>query len=158
MSSLGRSKEQFQFVDGAVSEVILQRTKHALTQIPIRSNPYLQWILTGEFPNIEDTHPYLSTEGLKRLKAQDSTLTFVHSGVVEYLKECEPNSIDAFNFSNIFEYLSPTEHEEIRRRSIRAAKAGARVAYSNLLAPRSCPVSLRDELKKTFSENLSNFD
>jgi S-adenosylmethionine-diacylglycerol 3-amino-3-carboxypropyl transferase len=146
MASMGRSKEQFNYVEGPVSEAFLQRTKHALTQIPIRSNPYLQWILRGEYPNIEETHPYLSSEGLKRLKSRSSTMTFVHSGVVEYLQKCEPNSIDAFNFSNIFEYLSPAEYEEILRLSIRAATDGARVAYWNLLAPRSCPESLRSDL------------
>jgi len=142
MASLGRSPEQFRYVQGPVSEMILRRTKHALTEIPIQSNPYLQWILTGQFTDIEDAHPYLTFTGLRRLKERSPKMTFVHSGIVEYLEQCDSNSIDAFNFSNIFEYLSPEEHEHILQLCIRVATDGARMAYWNLLAPRSRPESL----------------
>jgi len=142
MASLGRSPEQFRYVRGPVSEAILHRTKHALTEIPIRSNPYLQWILTGSFTDINDAHPYLTEMGLRRLKEKSPKMTFIHRGVVEYLESCEANSIDAFNFSNIFEYLSPEEHEHILNLCVRAATDGARIAYWNLLTPRSRPESL----------------
>lgn len=146
MASLGRSPEQFQYVEGPVSEMILRRAKHAMTEIPIQSNPYLQWILTGKFTNIDDAHPYLTTAGIRRLKQLSPTMTFVHSGIVDFLEKCEDNSIDAFNFSNIFEYLSPEQHEYILQLCLRVGTDGARLAYWNLLAPRSRPESLSDRI------------
>jgi S-adenosylmethionine-diacylglycerol 3-amino-3-carboxypropyl transferase len=146
MSALGRSPEQFRYVDGPVSELILHRAKHALTEIPVRSNPYVQWILSGGFTNIADGHPYLTEEGLAQLKNSNCEMKFVHSGIVEYLEHCDESSIDVFNFSNIFEYMSPEEHEKVLRLCLRAATDGARIAYWNLLAPRSRPESLKEYL------------
>ena len=50
MAARGRSPEQFAHVEGPVSAAILGRAKHALTEIPVKSNPYLNWILSGHYP------------------------------------------------------------------------------------------------------------
>ena len=145
MAKMGRSPEQFRFAERSIAEMVLGRTKHALTEIPIATNPYLQWILMGTYRNIEDAHPYLNQEGIQYFQKKNPKMTFVHSGIVEYLERCPDNSFDAFNFSNIFEYLSEDDCEQIFELVYRKAKDGARVAYWNLLVPRSRPLSLKDK-------------
>ena len=61
---------------------------------------------------------------------------------LEYLQDCPDDSFDAFNFSNIFEYLSQEECEQIFALVYRKAKNGARLAYWNLMVPRSRPESM----------------
>lgn len=145
MAKMGRSPEQFRYAEESIAEMVLGRTKHALTEIPIASNPYLQWILTGKYTNISDSHPYLNQESIQYLQEKQPKLTFVHSGIVEYLESCPDDSFDAFNFSNIFEYLSVEECEQIFELVYRKAKDGARLAYWNLMVPRARPESMKDK-------------
>ena len=62
---------------------------------------------------------------------------------------------DAFNLSDIFEYMSSAEHERVYKALLDSAAPGARLAYWNLLAPRVAPHTLRNrvaplpELSKT---------
>lgn len=46
---------------------------------------------------------------------------------------------DCFNLSDIFEYMSPESYEQLLRRIVACACPGARLAYWNMLAPRSRP-------------------
>ncbi|HSN86569.1 MAG TPA: DUF3419 family protein, partial [Thermoanaerobaculia bacterium] len=49
MGRLGRDPEFFRYVEGSVSERILSRTEYALTVLPVHQNPYVEFILTGNF-------------------------------------------------------------------------------------------------------------
>src|SRR5262249_17919449 len=53
---------------------------------------------------------------------------------------------DRFNLSDIFEYMSPEKFEALLEEIATASKPGARLAYWNLLAPRSRPDSMRDRI------------
>lgn len=145
MAKMGRSPEQFRFAKEPISKMVAGRAKHAMTEIPIASNPYLQWILNGEYRAISDAHPYLNEESIKLFQEKKPKMTFVHSGIVEYLERCPDDSFDAFNFSNIFEYLSEEDCEQIFELVYRKAKDGARLAYWNLMVPRSRPESMKDK-------------
>ena len=62
-------------------------------------------------------------------------------------------TFDAFNLSDIFEYMSPDEHERSHAALLARARHGARIAYWNLLAPRTLPASLENRARKL--EDLS---
>ena len=160
MAARGRSPEQFAHVEGPVSAAILARAKHALTEIPIQSNPYLNWILSGRYARIDDAHPYLTETGIAACQSGTTKLSFVYQDLASYLEAAAPSSFSAFNYSNIFEYLSPEQHEHILKLTHRAATPGARVAYWNLFVPRSCPPSLSDQFncRKTEAEALLKVD
>ena len=49
MGLLGRDPAFFDHVQGSVADKILARTRHAMTQLPTFSNPYLVYILTGNY-------------------------------------------------------------------------------------------------------------
>jgi S-adenosylmethionine-diacylglycerol 3-amino-3-carboxypropyl transferase len=60
---------------------------------------------------------------------------------VETLAE-EGVKADAFNLSDIFEYMSPEAHEAAYGTILAASRPGARIAYWNMMAPRRVPASL----------------
>jgi S-adenosylmethionine-diacylglycerol 3-amino-3-carboxypropyl transferase len=51
-------------------------------------------------------------------------------------------AFDAYNLSDIFEYMAPAAHESTYAALVAKARPGARLAYWNMLAPRSRPDSL----------------
>lgn len=148
MAAAGRSERHFQYVDGPVSRVFLERAEHVLADIPIASNPFVQWIMTGTYPDTEQAHPYLSAAGQEALRAAADRIRFVTSDLESHLEACEPGTYSAFNYSNVFEYLSEEQHARILELTARAARPGARIAYWNLLVPRSCPASLSSVIRR----------
>jgi S-adenosylmethionine-diacylglycerol 3-amino-3-carboxypropyl transferase len=125
-------------VEGSVAERILARTRHALTALPTHSNPYLRYILTGNF---EDALPrYLRPENHERVRAGLARLT-LHRGSVEEAAAAHggPAGFDGYNLSDIFEYLDPETCRKIYGELLRRARTGARFAYWNMLVPRRAP-------------------
>lgn len=140
MGRLGRDPAFFQYVEGSVAERILARTRHALTELDPAENPYLQWILTGRHTT---ALPFaLRPENFDAIRANLDRLEWRCQPVEAYLDEAGANSIDRYNLSDIFEYMSPDAYEELLGRLARAGRPGARLAYWNMLAPRRRPESL----------------
>jgi len=146
MARLGRSKAHFAQVEGKVADRLLDRTEHVLTQLPIRENPYLQWILTGEFQNLECSHRYLSVDGHKKLKAVRENIRLVHGSLGDVLSEKDSARFDAYNLSNIGEYLTEEEFESLYKVLLKAANPKAKLAYWNLFVPRCRPESLAEQV------------
>jgi S-adenosylmethionine-diacylglycerol 3-amino-3-carboxypropyl transferase len=164
MGALGRDPEFFRYVEGSVAERILARTRHALAVLDPSENPYLHWILTG-------THGDVLPEALKEenfptiRKALEDGRFEVFNGPVERLLEEQPERrFDAFNLSDIFEYMSADNTEFLLERIVKASNPGARLAYWNMLAPRSRPESMAerllshdDEAARLFEEDRAFF-
>ncbi len=64
-----------------------------------------------------------------------------------YLGEVGPRAIDRFNLSDVFEYMSPESYHALLTRLVDAARPGARLAYWNMLAPRSRPQAMAARLR-----------
>lgn len=140
MGRLGRDPAFFQYVEGSVAERILARTRHALTELDPAENPYLQWILTGRHAT---ALPFaLRPENFEAIRANLDRLEWRCQPVEAYLEEAGERSIDKFNGSDIFEYMSPAGYEELLGRLARAGRPGGRLAYWNMLAPRRRPESM----------------
>ncbi len=146
MSRLGRSPEQFAQVDGPVAEAFLARAKHAFTELPVRTNPYLQWMLAGEFSDLECSRAYLTRAGHAGLGEAYERITLVHGDVETVLPRV--GEMTAFNFSNLFEYVPPEHHEQLLRLALEHSRPGARLAYWNTLVPRHRPESLAHRLRR----------
>ncbi|MEM1058024.1 MAG: DUF3419 family protein [Verrucomicrobiota bacterium] len=142
MGRMGRDPAFFKHVEGSVSDRILERTKHALTQIDCASNPYLQWILTG-------THttalPYaLRPENFDSIRNNLDGLTWKLSSIEDVLEDDQGGGFDGFNLSDIFEYVDEAHFHALLCKLDRAANPGARMAYWNMLVPRSRPPEMAD--------------
>jgi S-adenosylmethionine-diacylglycerol 3-amino-3-carboxypropyl transferase len=140
MQRLGRDPAFFRYVEGGVSRRMLQRTRHALTTQDPSMNPYLQWILFGHHPR---SLPYsLRLENFEAIRANLDRLSLYHGSLQEYLGQSREQSIDRFNLSDVFEYVSDEEYRRLLESLARAGRACGRIAYWNLLVERRRPEEL----------------
>ncbi|MDP8247301.1 MAG: DUF3419 family protein [Candidatus Tritonobacter lacicola] len=144
MGRLGRDPEFFRHVEGSVSDRILQRTRHALTELPTDQNPYLDYILNGNFTRC--LPPYLEAERFDRLRDSLERLTICREPVEKAALIHRGRGFDGFNLSDIFEYLDAGTCSTIYGELLGAARPGARLAYWNMLVPRSCPREFNDRV------------
>jgi S-adenosylmethionine-diacylglycerol 3-amino-3-carboxypropyl transferase len=145
LGRIGRDPEFFRYVEGKVGERILQRARYAMTELDPATNPYLQWIFTGQHSS--GNLPFsLRPENFEAIRANLDRLEWRCCSLEQYL-EGSSDSFDAFNLSDIFEYISLQSYERLLRLLIRVAKPGARLAYWNMLVPRRRPDSLALFLK-----------
>lgn len=150
MGRLGRDPSFFRYVEGSVADRILARTHHALTTLNPADNPYLQWILTGHHTT---ALPFaLRAEHFDSIRANLDRLEWHCLPLEEFLEHEGSASIDRFNLSDIFEYMSEDNYRRLLERLIRAGRSGGRLAYWNMLAPRSRPESMAGELRALTAE------
>jgi len=144
MGRMGRDPSFFRYVEGDVASRILERTRYALTELDPAENPYLQWILTGTHPT---ALPFaLRAENFEAIRANLDRLEIRHSSLEEYLAKVDPGTVNGFNLSDIFEYMSQENTTALLEKIVRAARPGARLAYWNMLVPRRRPDSLSAHL------------
>jgi len=136
MGRMGRDPAFFAHVEGSAGARLLARTRHALTALPAHSNPYLAYIMTGTYPP-EALPRYLCPAHTGTIRDRLDRVRFVHGS----LPSAGEGRFDGFNLSDIFEYMSPAEHERCYGALIDRANPGARLVYWNMLAPRCCPAA-----------------
>ncbi len=145
MGRLGRDPAFFRYVEGSVADRILARTRYALTALDPAANPYLQWILTGTHTTALPLA--LRPENFDAIRRNLDRLEWRRGSIEEYLDAHSDVRIDRFNLSDIFEYMSPENYQRLLERLIAASQPGARLAYWNMLAPRSRPEALAGRLR-----------
>lgn len=161
MGRLGRDPAFFRYVEGSVAHRILERTRHALVELDPSQNPYLQFILTGTFA---ETLPLAlradAFETIKSALQKNDSFHLVHGSLETVLDQPNLAPFDGFNLSDIFEYMNEDNTESLLRRIHEHAGPNARLAYWNMLAPRSRPDSLASLLRpcEEQSESLFNQD
>jgi S-adenosylmethionine-diacylglycerol 3-amino-3-carboxypropyl transferase len=144
MGRLGRDPEFFRYVDVPVSERLLARGRYAGTELNPADNPYAQWIFTGAHTS---ALPHaLRPEHYDAIRDNLDRLEWRLQPMEDFLAEAGPNSIDAYNLSDIFEYMSEPGTEQVLWQIAESGRPGARLAYWNMLAPRSRPESLADRI------------
>jgi S-adenosylmethionine-diacylglycerol 3-amino-3-carboxypropyl transferase len=144
MGRLGRDPEFFRHVEGRVSARILERTRYALTALDTSKNPYLTYILTGNFG--QALPHYLAPENYNAIRSNINKLTIRQGAIDAIAGEYGPDSFDGYNLSDIFEYLSPDQCTGLYSRLLATARPKARFAYWNMLVPRECPRTLADQV------------
>jgi S-adenosylmethionine-diacylglycerol 3-amino-3-carboxypropyl transferase len=145
MGRMGRDPEFFRYVDGPVSVHIQRRAEYALTELETHSNPYLRYILTGNFG---PTLPYyLQPEVFAGIKKNIDGLTPLLGPIEKVVAQFE-GVFSGFNLSDIFEYLDDPTCRSIYEILLDHADPGARFAYWNMLVPRSRPEALKDRVKE----------
>ena len=145
MGRLGRDPAFFKHVEGSVASRILERTEYAFTELDTSQNPYLTYILTG---NYGPALPLYMREGnYERVRANIDNLTVVQGAVDAVAEQYQSAGFDGFNLSDIFEYLTPEQCSVLYDKLLHYSNAGARFAYWNMLVPRSCPTELLSRIE-----------
>ncbi len=145
MGLLGRAPSFFQYVETDVAQAILARTEHALTVLDPSENPYMQWILKGTY--VSALPHYLRKENYEKIKSNIDRLEFRIDSIESVLDELPLASIDKFNLSDIFEYMSIDSYHKLLNQLVLAGRTGGRLVYWNMLAPRSRPEKMSAVLK-----------
>lgn len=144
MGRLGRDPEFFRYVETDVASAILRRTRHALRELDPADNPYVHWILTGTHG--EALPRALRPEHFETIRDRLDRLEWHCESVEAFLARCPGGSLDRFNLSDMFEYVSPESYRRMLDEIVRCSRPGARLAYWNMLAPRRRPEEMRDRL------------
>ncbi|MDL2303992.1 BtaA family protein [Bacteroides sp. OttesenSCG-928-D19] len=153
MGRLGRDKAFFKFVEGSVADRILSRTKYALTESDPSRNPYLHFILYGTYPSVL---PYaLREENYDKIRNNLDKITFHKTSVEAFVADFN-GKINAFNLSDIFEYMTQEGMDTLYESMLQKAAAGARFAYWNMLAPRRCSHVLCEKYGVETNEEQNN--
>jgi S-adenosylmethionine-diacylglycerol 3-amino-3-carboxypropyl transferase len=140
MGRLGRDPEFFRYAEGPVAEHLLARARYALTALSPHDNPYLRYVLTGRFgPTLPH---YLRPEHYARIREGLDRVRLFLGPVEDAAAHLEPASIDAFNLSDVAEYMDLEGYHLLLERLRAAAAPEARLVYWNLLAPRRRPDSM----------------
>jgi S-adenosylmethionine-diacylglycerol 3-amino-3-carboxypropyl transferase len=134
-------KEDFSF--GRHFETLARR---AITELPVRENPYLAFILLGSYYSLEHLPAYLQRSNYQKIRERLDRVEIITGSCEDYFAGLPAGSITKFNFSNIFEWMPAGAFEALLEDTIRVAKDGAILTYRNLLVPRSRPKRLSERI------------
>lgn len=145
LGTAGRDPALLRHVKVGVGRRLLARARRGLADIPTWDNPYLTYILTGNY-RARALPRYLRPEHYQTIRARLDRV----EPVLGPIQETGRGPFDGFNLSDLFEYLSPAAHASCYTKLVEQARPGARLAYWNLLANRG-PVGrvrrLREEAR-----------
>ena len=161
MGRLGRDPEFFKYVETSIGSSILARTKHALTEIDTHTNPYLNYIIFGDFNGV---YPHcFRKENYEKIKSNLSAIELYNGSTTELFKEYDIK-FNAFNFSDIFEYMDENLFKIISSEIIENSENDSLIAYWNMMVPRNIydifPENvdyLEDKSKKLLKEDNAFF-
>ncbi len=138
----GRDPEFLKQVQVDVAGYIIGKATAHLQSNACTRNYFLHMMLTGRYGCRLPV--YLRRENFERIKANAHRLQCRLITAQEAIRQ---QPFDACGFSNFFEYLSPAEFAEFALQCSRHIPAGARIAYWNLMVPRSLHSLLPDHFR-----------
>ncbi len=148
MMSLLFDKAFFTYLEESFSfgDHFAQKTELAFKKLPVRRNYFLTYILYGNY-SVFALPEYLRPENFDTIRERVSRIHIITDTCQNYFSLIEDNSISRFNFSNIFEWMSEVEFENLLRETLRVAKDGSVITYRNLLVPREHPYILNTSIR-----------
>ena len=139
------TKEFFTFVEGSFSfgSHFAQLVERALTRMPLRENYFASYILLGRYYDEDHLPPYLMREHFDLIRSRLARVHMITGTCGGFFTAMPNDSIQQFNFTNIFEWLPEEDLEGILREAWRVGSPGAVMTYRNLLVRRERPPALR---------------
>lgn len=132
MGRKGRDPEFLRQVEGPVHRMIFNQAEQHLQNPAVSDNPFLRRILTGSYGEL--LPHYMQEDQFEKIVTNLDALDIRHGYIHEVA--AEQGQINAFNLSDIFEYMDQSTFQKVSESLIEAAAPGAKFAYWNLMAPR----------------------
>ncbi len=158
---LGRSKAIYQNINKDIPALVLARIQHAMTAAPAEPNPYLEYIIRGNYH--EHLPYYLQEDNYSRIRNNLSRLK-IFAGSLEQALDNNPEALyRGFNLSDIFEYMDAAQFIRTFKQILGRCRPGARIVYWNNLIdriPSAMPgrINLLNDLARDlFARNRSFF-
>lgn len=147
--SLLFDKAFFQYLDQSFSfgRHFAGRVEYALTKLPMKENVFLSYILLGKYYGEDHLPVYLRRENFEVIRNRLDRVEMVCDNCDHYFSTMPDSSIAKFNFTNIFEWMSPEAFERLLRETCRVARDGAVMTYRNLLVKRERPPALAGTIR-----------
>lgn len=123
-----------------------EKAKRAITQLPMKENHFLSYILLGKFYDEDNLPQYLKRENYDVIRSRVDRIEIVTDSCENFFSSLPDSSISKFNFTNIFEWMSDDAYEELLRETVRVAKDKAVLTYRNLLVFREHPSTLNSNI------------
>jgi S-adenosylmethionine-diacylglycerol 3-amino-3-carboxypropyl transferase len=147
MASLGRNPAFFTYIESSIAEHALNCARHAAVDLDLSANPYVAWMLTGQHGRVL---PHaLREENFAVIRDRLDRLEW-HTCSIEAFVDRGKNAggrIDKFNLSDIFEYMSAENADDVLSRLIDVANPGARLMFWNMLVRRVLPDELSGRVR-----------
>ncbi len=139
----------FAYLDGGLSfgRHFAAKAEHALVRLPMKDNYFLSYILLGRYFSESHLPPYLRAENFPVIRARLDRIELVTGRCEDYFAALPESCLSKFNFSNIFEWMSPAAFESLLLQTVRVARNGAVLTYRNLLVPREHPASTEPAIR-----------
>ena len=148
IASTGRDPAQLKYViEGDLGEHFLQRFRHSLVNLATADNHYLEYNLLGEYRDVETGPVYLRSANFQRLKGLVDRVQLVTDELEQYVGSRPVGCFSKANLSDVFEYMSLSASQRMFEVFAERLRDDGRLAYWNLLVPRTPPSSLRHRLK-----------
>ena len=162
MGRLGRDPAFFRYVrPGDITGEIRGRARRAMVELPTEDNPWLRHALTGSFGS--SLPPYARPESFDAIRANLGALEFFHGSTSDAAR-IFGREFDAFNLSDIFEYMDEAGFRAAARDLAALARPGTRLCYWNMMVPRDLAAldpdafePLRDEAAALFARDRAFF-
>ncbi|HNJ78331.1 MAG TPA: DUF3419 family protein, partial [Marmoricola sp.] len=113
--------------------------KHVLTELPTRTNPYAHDIITGHFGT--DLPAYLTEKSTARIAESTGRLHLWDKPMTSWLAQQPAGSLDGVTLSNICEWFTKPEIEELFTSIARALRPGGVVVLRNFVGWTDLPPS-----------------
>lgn len=137
----GKNPQFFDHIEGDNSYRILRRTKHAMTELPTHTNPYLNYIIRGNY-TLEALPRYLRPEHKETIASRLDRIKIICSPI----ENAGTGKFDGFNLADMFEYMTPGDYKNCYEMLFSQANPQGRLVYWNLLEPHHVPESLEDKI------------
>jgi len=132
--------------------------RHAITQIPARTNYFLAQIFLGRYISEQNMPRYLLPESFAAISERVDRVVPVTADIREALSNLPPGSVDAFALSNVFEYSAEEVFAGSTEEIVRVARPRARLTLRNLIAPRRLALDRRFSVDEPISRALRKRD
>lgn len=129
-----------------IGDHYLSRARHALTNVPISSNPYLTYMLSGRFGTGRRAPDYLRPSVQSLVRERADRIVVQTASLDAVLRTLPSDSVDAFYLSDIFELSAPAAYAATLSEVARVGRSGARICYWNNLVPRHRPDALAGQI------------
>lgn len=158
---LGRPPSFYNDIHSDISAYVLRNIERVLTRVSTHNNPYLEYIIRGNFVK---TRPlYLQKQHFTTIRARLDKISLSISSIAQYLENTS-SVYSGFYFSDIFEYMTVGECRHVLALAVQHSRPKARIVYWSNLRDRHLRIiansrirPLDDTAQTLFEQNRAFF-